>query len=45
MQTINITKREYNSLKEKAKLSDSLLLDLVKGLEDIKNGRIKPFKK
>ena len=45
MKTVKITKKEYNSLKEKAKLSDSLLLELVKGLEDIKHGRIKPYKK
>jgi len=45
MASITIPREEYNSLKEKAELNDNLLLKLVKGLEDIKEGRIKPWKK
>lgn len=44
METITITKNEYKALKEKAKQSDELLLKLIRGLEDIKEGRIKPWK-
>ena len=45
MEKVTISKSKYNKLKEKARLSEGLLLELVKGLEDIKHGRIKPFKK
>ena len=45
METITISKREYTDLKEKADLDDSLLIKLVRGLEDIRHGRIKPWKK
>ncbi len=43
--TITISKSEYKSLKTKAEVSESLLIKLVKGLEDIREGRIKPWKK
>jgi len=43
--TVTISREEYSLLKEKAALDDNLLLSLVKGLEDIKAGRIKPWKK
>lgn len=45
METITITKQEYKELKKKADLSEDILLKLVRGLEDIKQGRIKPWKK
>jgi len=45
METISIPTAEYNELKEKASLSESLLVKLVKGLEDIREGRIKPWRK
>ncbi len=45
METITIPKKEYESLKKKAEPDEELLISLVKGLEDIKAGRIKPWKK
>ena len=45
METITIPKEEYNILKKKAEADENLLLSLVRGLEDIKSGRIKPWKK
>ena len=45
METVTLPKEEFKVLKEKADLNDSLLIKLVKGLEDIRNGRIKPWKK
>ncbi len=45
MKTITIPKGEYESLRKKAELDEALLLTLVRGLEDIKAGRIKPWKK
>lgn len=44
-QTITLKKKEYQELKEKAELGDTLLLKLVKGLEDIKSGRTKAWKR
>ena len=45
METVTIPKEEYEMLKNKAEIDDDLLVSLVKGLEDIKAGRIKPWKK
>ncbi len=45
METVTIPKEEYDILKKKAELDESLLMKLVRGLEDIKAGRIKPWKK
>ena len=45
METITMPKQEYETLKEKAEVSEDLLIKLVKGLEDIRAGRIKPWKK
>ncbi len=45
METVTIQKEEYNTLKKKASRDDVLLKKLVEGLEDIKNGRLKIFKK
>ncbi len=42
---IQIPKKEYKELKKKASLSEDLLMKLVRGLEDIRTGRIKPWKK
>ena len=44
METITIQKIEYETLKKKAELDEDLLIKLVRGLEDIKEGRIKPWK-
>ena len=41
MKTITIPEDEYLKLKEKAEATDELMLKLVRGLEDIRNGRIK----
>ena len=45
METITIPKEEYKMLKKKADVDEDLLISLVKGLEDIKAGRTKPWKK
>ena len=45
METITIAKEEYKNLKRKAELGEDLLVKLVRGLEDIRAGRIKPWKK
>jgi hypothetical protein len=42
--TVTIPREEYLKLKKKAELDDSLLMSLVRGLEDIKAGKIKPWK-
>ena len=44
METVTISKEEYNMLTHKAEVDEDLLVSLVKGLEDIKAGRIKPWK-
>ena len=43
METIEIPKKEYFELKKKAELDEELLVKLIRGLEDIKTGRIKPW--
>ena len=45
MDTVTISKDEYEMLKQKSEVDEDLLISLVKGLEDIKAGRIKPWKK
>ena len=45
MEKIAIKKKEYVQLKKKAELNNELLIKLVNGLEDIKQGRIKLWKK
>ena len=45
METVTIPREEYDLLKHKAEVDEDLLVSLVKGLEDIKAGRIKPWKK
>lgn len=44
METVTILKEEYEMLKHKAEVDEDLLVSLVRGLEDIKAGRIKPWK-
>lgn len=43
MKTVTIPKEEYETLKKKADLDEDLLIKLIRGLEDIKAGRIKPW--
>lgn len=43
METVTIPKEEYETLKKKADLDEDLLIKLIRGLEDIKAGRIKPW--
>ncbi len=44
-ETVTLLKEEYEALKKKAEVDENLLISLVKGLEDIRAGRIKPWKK
>ena len=44
MRTITIPKQEYKALKKKAEANETLLMQLVRGLEDIRNGRVKLWK-
>ena len=44
METVTIPKVEYETLKKKAELDEDLLIKLIRGLEDIKAGRIKAWK-
>ena len=39
--TVTIPKQEYEELKKKADIDEELLKDLIQGLRDIKEGRIK----
>ena len=41
---ITIPKSEYLELRKKADLDEELLVKLIRGLEDIKAGRIKEWK-
>jgi hypothetical protein len=43
--TVTIPKDEYMKLKKYEEVEKDLLVSLVKGLEDIKNGRVKPWRK
>ncbi len=45
MRVKTVKESEYNELKKKAELNEDLLTQLVSGLEDIKAGRIKPWKR
>ncbi|MBS3168649.1 hypothetical protein J4216_05980 [Candidatus Woesearchaeota archaeon] len=45
METVTIPKDEYHALKEKAKINESLIVKLIKGLEDIREGKVKPWKR
>ena len=41
MESITISRQEYEELKKKADIDGELLKDLIQGLKDIKEGRIK----
>ncbi len=41
METVTIPKQEYEELKKKVEIDEGLLHDLIQGLKDIKEGRIK----
>ena len=43
MSTITIQKTEYNRLKRLEKVDTELLVKIIKGLEDVKAGRVKRF--
>jgi predicted CopG family antitoxin len=43
METITIPKQEYKKLKKLEEIDMELLSELVQGLKDIKEGRIKPW--
>lgn len=42
---VTIPKIKYEELKRKAEIDENLLISLVKGLEDVKEGRVKPWKR
>ncbi len=44
MQTVTISKQEYQELKRKAEIDEELLQELVQGLKDIKAGRVQRVK-
>ena len=44
-ETICIPKEKLIELEKKAELNDELLIKLVRGLEDIKHGRVKLWEK
>ena len=41
METVTISKQEYQELKRKAEIDESLLKGLMQGLKDIKEGNVK----
>lgn len=43
METVTIPKAEYKRLKRLEEVDNELLIKIVKGLEDIKAGRIKKW--
>ena len=40
-ETVTIPRQEYEQLKRKANIDEELLRDMIQGLKDIKEGRIK----
>ena len=44
METVTISKTEYEKLRERAEIDEELLIKLIRGLEDIKHGRVKEWK-
>ncbi|MBI2137575.1 hypothetical protein HYU12_03585 [Candidatus Woesearchaeota archaeon] len=44
-QVVTMPKREYEQLKQQSEVDHELLTKLVRGLEDIKAGRVKPWRK
>lgn len=45
METVTLSKTEFENLKRKAEIDEELLISLIKGLEDVKAGRTKPWKR
>ena len=43
METVTISKKEYQKLKTLEEMDMELLSELVQGLKDIKEGRVKPW--
>ena len=43
MKTVTISKSEYQKLKKLEEVDTKLLIKIVKGLEDVKAGRIKKW--
>ncbi len=43
MKTVTIPRTEYNKLKKLEEVDTHLLIKIVRGLEDIKTGRIKKW--
>jgi|TARA_Y100000034_G_scaffold100845_2_gene124687 hypothetical protein len=43
METVSVSKQELEDLRERAELGDELMVKLVKGLEDVKHGRIESW--
>ena len=41
METVTISKQEYEDLKKKVEIDEELLKGLIQGLKDIKEGKIK----
>lgn len=41
---MSISRKDYLELKQKAELDEELLLKLIRGLEDVKEGRITEWK-
>ena len=41
METITITKKEYNTLKKQAKIDLDILYQLMSSLKDIKEGKVR----
>ena len=44
-QEIKLPRAKFEELKRKAEMNEELLISLVRGLEDIKEGRIKSWQK
>ncbi|MEK6872645.1 MAG: hypothetical protein AABW90_01370 [Nanoarchaeota archaeon] len=44
METVTISKREYERMKEASRVDEELVAKIRKSLEDIKHGRIKEWK-
>lgn len=44
METVTISKQEFQELKRKAEIDEELLQELVQGLKDIKAGRVRRVK-
>lgn len=41
METVTISKKEYESLKKKVKVDEELLRDIASGIKDILAGKVK----